>query len=104
MYVWREIFELYLDAAVFFSTKEYNAGRRTPESATEKLEWFQEQVTQRGLISSFKMPESHKALDKFVEINITLLLNLKFQEINRIAIKKILKSECGVLVLHFCIS
>jgi hypothetical protein len=93
MYAWRELFDLYLQAAVFFSTHEAHAGSRTPASAAKQLEWFQNEVTRKELVASFKLPASHRALDQFVKINIELLRNMRFQEINQLAIGKILKSE-----------
>ena len=95
MYAWRQLFDLYLQAAVFFSTQETNTGSRSPTSAAQQLEWFQNEVTKQGLVSTFNLPASHRALDKFVKINIALLRNMRFLEINQIAIDKILKSECA---------
>jgi len=66
------------------------------QSATDwhsRLCWFQAEVTKRKLLESFKKPASLLAVGRFVAINITLLRNLKFQEINQKAIGKILKSE-----------
>jgi E3 ubiquitin-protein ligase BAH len=101
MYAWRELFDLYLQAAVFFSTKEASSGSRSPASAARQLEWFQSEVNKRGLVAAFKLPASRQALDRFVKINISLLLNLKFQEINQVAIVKILKSEYAVPQLDY---
>ncbi|KIN00964.1 hypothetical protein OIDMADRAFT_162966 [Oidiodendron maius Zn] len=91
MYAWRQLFDLYLQAAVFFSTQETNTGSRSPTFAAQQLEWFQNEVTKRGLVGIFNLPASHRALDKFVKINIALLRNMRFLEINQIAIGKILK-------------
>jgi E3 ubiquitin-protein ligase BAH len=88
MYRWRELFDLYLQAGVFFSTHELDRGRRDSTAAAQ----------QRGLKNLFKLPASHQALDRFIRINITLLRNLKFQEINQKAISKILKS---MSLIHF---
>ena len=93
MYGWRQLFDLYLQAGVFFSTSEGTMGTRSTASAAQQLEWFQNEVTSRGLVSGFKLPASHRALDRFVKINIALLRNLRYQEINQVAIGKILKSE-----------
>jgi hypothetical protein len=92
MYRWRELFDLYLQAGVFFSAHELDRGRRDSIAAARQLQWFQSEVTKRGLKDLFKLPASHQALDRFIRINITLLRNLKFQEINQKAIFKILKS------------
>lgn len=91
---WRELFEIYLDASPFFSVRESDAGKRTSQKATEQLHWFQSEVSRRGISHAFKLPASHKSLERFVAINITLLQNLRFQEINQKAVSKILKSRC----------
>lgn len=88
---WRELFEIYLEAGVFFSTSENNPGYRTSTIAKRQLEWFQSEVTRRDLLSAFKLPASQEALSKFLQINVTLWQNLKYQEINQQAIGKILK-------------
>lgn len=93
LYRWRELFDLYLQAMVFFSTHELDHGSRDSASAAKQLQWFQGEVVRRQIISSFKLPASHQALERFVKINITLLRSLKFQEINQMAINKILKSK-----------
>jgi E3 ubiquitin-protein ligase BAH len=92
MYRWRELIDVYLQAGVFFSTHEIDHGSRSHAAAARQLQWFQSEVTRRGLIDLFKLPASRPAFDRFIAINVTLLKNLKFQEINKIAITKILKS------------
>ncbi|KAH8661353.1 RING-14 protein [Tricladium varicosporioides] len=91
MYRWRELFEIYLEAMVFFSTHELDHGKRDSATATKQLQWFQSEVMRRGIIDKFKLPASHKAVERFVKINVTLLRNVKFQEINQTAVTKILK-------------
>ncbi|KFZ13201.1 hypothetical protein V501_03812 [Pseudogymnoascus sp. VKM F-4519 (FW-2642)] len=88
---WRTIFDLYLQAGVFFSTNEFDRGSRDSNVALKQLRWFQEQVTKLNLPKSFKLANSRDALDRFTRINVTLLRNLKFQEINQLAVTKILK-------------
>ncbi|KAK1673034.1 SPX domain-containing protein [Colletotrichum godetiae] len=88
---WRAIFELYLDAQVFFSTNEQDHGSRTSQTAAKQLQWFQEEITKRNLVKSFKIAESREALVRFLSLNAVLLKNLQFQEINQVAIYKILK-------------
>ncbi|KAG9247488.1 SPX domain-containing protein [Calycina marina] len=91
MYKWRELFEIYLDAGVFFSRREESRGPRTSAEAKKQLEWFQGEVKRRGLATNFQLPGSKKALDRFLKINVTLWQNLKYQEINQQAVGKILK-------------
>ncbi|KAK1844085.1 ring-14 protein [Colletotrichum chrysophilum] len=88
---WRAIFELYLDAQVFFSTNEQDHGARDSQTAAKQLQWFQAEITKRNLAKAFKIPESREALVRFMSLNAVLLKNLQFQEINQIAIYKILK-------------
>lgn len=93
---WREVFNLYLQARVFFSTSELDHGSRTSSVALRQLQWFQRQVTGLDIPQSFKLARSREALHRFTRINMTLLRNLKFQEINQLAITKILKSEDSI--------
>ncbi|KAF6813141.1 RING-14 protein [Colletotrichum plurivorum] len=88
---WRAIFELYLDAQVFFSTNEQDHGSRSSQTASRQFQWFKEEITKRNLAKSFKIAESREALIRFLRLNDVLLKNLHFQEINQVAIYKILK-------------
>ncbi|KAG4423402.1 hypothetical protein IFR04_003506 [Cadophora malorum] len=88
---WRELFDLYLQAGIFFSTNEFDHGSRTSAMAAQKLQWFQSEVVKRDIMGLFKLKASHAALQQFIKINLAILQNLKFQEINQRAITKILK-------------
>lgn len=89
---WRELFELYLDAQVFFSTRERDHGKaRSSAEASRQLNWFQEQVQKRGLLQSFQLPTSLVAYQRFLLLNKRLYLNLRFRELNQTAQVKILK-------------
>ncbi|PBP19686.1 hypothetical protein BUE80_DR009485 [Diplocarpon rosae] len=90
-YRWRELFAIYVQSNVFFSTNEFDHGSRDSTAAAKKLQWFQDEVVRKKIASKFKLPASHKSLIEFIKINIDLLQNLKFQEINQQAIIKILK-------------
>lgn len=93
---WRNIFELYLDAEVFFATHENDHGSRSSQVALKKLKWFQDQVESRELATQFKLPESRAAFTRFMSLNASLLKNLQFQELNKLAVTKILKSELNI--------
>lgn len=88
---WRYIFELYLDAEVFFATHEQDHGARSSQVALKQLQWFQKEVEKRGLAKEFKLPESRDAFTRFINLNALLLKNLQFQELNKLAVTKILK-------------
>ncbi|KAK7428653.1 hypothetical protein QQZ08_004747 [Neonectria magnoliae] len=88
---WRNIFELYLDAEVFFATHELDHGARSSQVALKQLTWFQGQVEKQGLAKQFRLAESRAAFTRFLSLNASLLKNLQFQELNKLAISKILK-------------
>ncbi|KAI9147892.1 putative RING finger protein [Paramyrothecium foliicola] len=88
---WRHIFELYLDAQVFFATNEQDHGLRSSQTALKQLQWFQNEVEKRQLAKGFKLRESRVAFTRFLNLNASLLTNLQFQELNRLAVYKILK-------------
>ncbi|KAL7932373.1 SPX domain-containing protein [Trichoderma chlorosporum] len=88
---WRHIFELYLDAEIFFATHEQEHGARSSQKALQQLQWFQNQIQKQQLVTSFKLPESRSAFSNFLDLNLTLLKHLQFQELNMLAIAKILK-------------
>ena len=92
---WRAIFGLYLDASVFFSTREEDHGYRNNGLAAKNLTWFRSEMERLNLSRGFRLPESRVALNRFLQLNVDLLRNLHFQEINKIAVTKLLKSMSG---------
>ncbi|KAM4058001.1 SPX domain-containing protein [Hirsutella rhossiliensis] len=88
---WRCIFELYLDAEVFFATHERDHGARSSQKALKQLQWFQGEVDKRYLAKDFKLRESRVAFARFLNLNLDLLKNIQFQELNKLAVFKILK-------------
>ena len=93
---WRRIFELYLDSRIFFATNEQDHGVHTGAQAQEAFRLFLEKAQKADLLSNFKRKESVVALQQFLDINAQLLQCLKFQEINQIAMTKILKSKKSI--------
>jgi E3 ubiquitin-protein ligase BAH len=93
MYQWRQLFEMYLDAQIFFSTHERDHGSRGSAAAKEKLVQFQKHIREKGLDKAFKVKASHEALQTFYLINERLFKILRYQELNQQAIMKILKSK-----------
>ncbi|PHH58590.1 hypothetical protein CDD81_5146 [Ophiocordyceps australis] len=88
---WRRIFELYINAQIFFATNERDHGVRSSVKALEQLRWFQNEVDKRELATSFNLGKSKLAFSKFLVLNANLLKNLQFQELNKLAVSKILK-------------
>ena len=93
MYAWREVLSLYTDSKIFFSTNERDDFRRDSSTAQKQLQYFSSKVRELKIARSFNRKESHAVLENFLYINLALLRNLKFQELNSTAMTKILKSE-----------
>ena len=91
LYAWREIFSVYTDSKIFFSTNERDRFHRNSATAQKQLQAFSSKVHEIGVLKTLKK-ESRVALDRFLHINLTLLRNIKFQELNDTAMTKILKS------------
>jgi hypothetical protein len=90
---WQQVFELYRNSRVFFSTNEQDHGTHSAKMAQAQFMHFLEMAQKQSFLTKFKTEDSYVALRQFVQINIELLQNLKFQDINQIAIGKILKSR-----------
>ena len=85
--VWRKVFEKYLDSRIFFAINEQDHGTHGFAVAQKNFMEFLKVAHQ----AHFKKKESLVALQKFVEINAEILQNLRFQELNQMAITKIIK-------------
>ena len=93
IYAWREVFSLYIDCNVFFSTAEQDSCDRSSSLAQGKFQDFSMKLQELGFPRRLKKGQSRAALELFLRINFTLLQNLKFQELNVTAMTKILKSK-----------
>ncbi|KAG5357446.1 Transcriptional regulator of form adherence 3 [Yarrowia sp. C11] len=91
MYRWREIFQLYIEAGIFFSDHEAMAGPTNSVQAKERLQWFWDQLQKQSLVTGFKNKRSRKAFVDFWNLNSELVKNHVYQELNQTAITKILK-------------
>ncbi|KAF8477527.1 SPX domain-containing protein [Kalaharituber pfeilii] len=92
LYSWREIFRIYLESGIFISQLE-REGRiqRTVEMAEEKLKWFQAELKRVGVTKHFKNKHSLELFKNFMDLNMSILRLLRFQSINKTAMRKILK-------------
>ncbi|SCZ97246.1 BZ3500_MvSof-1268-A1-R1_Chr4-2g07085 [Microbotryum saponariae] len=93
LYIWREIFSLWVEAQIFESARERDRGERSVEAVQEKLSWFVDQVAKRKLAKRMKHKESRHALERFIQLNVELLDMKKFQLANEEAARKILKKH-----------
>jgi hypothetical protein len=78
LYVWREIFQLYVETEVFESLNESDRGERSAEESERRLQLFAAQLAQRGLVAEgkFKQQQSRAALETFLQLNLGIL-NIK---------------------------
>jgi len=93
MYAWREIFRLYTESDIFFSTNEQSQATHNSVVAQAHMQAFLMKLGNLELPKQFKKVDSQRLLNDFIGINMTLLKNLKFQELNMTAMMKILKSS-----------
>ncbi|SCV69183.1 BQ2448_2203 [Microbotryum intermedium] len=93
LYIWREIFSLWVEAQIFESARERDRGERSVEAVQEKLSWFVDQVAKRKLAKRMKHKDSRHALERFIQLNVKLLDMKKFQLANEEAARKILKKH-----------
>ncbi|KAF2086319.1 hypothetical protein K490DRAFT_66871 [Saccharata proteae CBS 121410] len=91
MAAWRSIFEMYLESKIFFSTNELDRGRHDSAEAQALLQKFAEDVSRMTASTKFRKKESRLALEQFLQLNMDLLSSMRFQDINSLAMQKILK-------------
>ncbi|KAI9712357.1 MAG: hypothetical protein M1820_001570 [Bogoriella megaspora] len=89
--VWREIFQVYIESEIFFSTHENDKHTRNSHQIQESLQKFNNEIQKRNLESRLKRKDSKIALHQFLSLNVDLFKNQRFQEIESKAITKILK-------------
>lgn len=97
---WRKIFELYNDAEVFLSSHESDAGARDADHAQKQFSNFTQALARKKGETVRLGKEATVALDRFLRINVKLLRLIKFQEINRTALTKIMKKFDKRTALH----
>jgi hypothetical protein len=91
--VWRQIFQIYLESDIFFGTTEADHKSHDAEKAAKRFQEFSNKIAQNGFVDKLKKPENIQALNAFMHINQEILQGLRFGEINRTAMMKILKSK-----------
>lgn len=89
LYIWREIFSLWVEAQIFESDRERDRGERSVQDAEAKLGWYVDQVAKRGLAKKMRHKESRAALENFIKLNVELLDMKRFQMANEEAARKI---------------
>ena len=114
LYVWREIFALWMEMQIFESEREKDRGELSVDESEARLKRFAEELAKRGWSTqsieedkssqhlvkraagaSGPMKDLHsvRALEDFLKLNVALLDVKKFQRINVEAARKILKKH-----------
>ncbi len=92
LYTWREVFRLYIESDIFFKSQAYAKKPRDAEHARERLLLFDSRVRETGIIKKFHYKgRGMEAYTKFFQLNIDLIKALRYQNLNKLAITKILK-------------
>lgn len=91
LYFWREMFRLYLQSPIFYSHDEEARGALSFTQAKQRLEVYDEQLRETGLLEKMRTPQAQAAAQKFLDVNIDILRIMRFQEMNAKAMAKILK-------------
>ncbi|KAI8578981.1 hypothetical protein K450DRAFT_244419 [Umbelopsis ramanniana AG] len=86
MYIWREIFRLYIEWKVF-------QGAKSTSYSKDKMQGFVEEIEKMKLMKSMKSSTSRRALKSFLELNSSLLVFSQFYTTNQMAVTKILKKH-----------
>jgi E3 ubiquitin-protein ligase BAH len=91
LYFWREMFRLYLEKPVFYSETEARRGALTFNEAKSRLQAYDTQLRETGLLAKMKTPQAKIAAQQFLDLNLNILKIMHFQEMNARAMTKILK-------------
>ncbi|PSK36445.1 hypothetical protein C7M61_003916 [Candidozyma pseudohaemuli] len=93
LYLWRELFKIYLDSEIFFRYNETSLQQleRTSDMIKQNLEIFSANVAKTNLLEKMARKRSVNTFDRFVAVNERLFKILMFQSINTTALRKILK-------------
>ena len=91
LYFWREMFRLYMEKPIFYSETEARRGALTFKEAKGRLQAYDTQLRETGLLAKMKTPAAKKAAQDFLDVNLDILKIMHFQEMNSRAMAKILK-------------
>jgi hypothetical protein len=75
LYLWREFFQLYVEAEVFESVEERNRGERSIEEVETRLLRFMDRVRESDILHDRNL-NSRKDIEKFLQLT-TSILDLK---------------------------
>lgn len=100
LYLWREVFQYYIESEIFFSTVEKHAGEMDINTSKERFFQFLNKLQSSNVEFKFHNKESIVALNNFKNLNFKILKVSNFQSFNNLAVRKILKKFDKQTQLH----
>lgn len=91
LYVWREIFQYYIESEIFFSTIEKKAGSVDISQSKQRFLKFLQMIDDSKVLNKFHQKNSIVAFNEFKELNFQLMKISNYQTFNSLAVRKILK-------------
>ena len=91
LYFWREMFRLYMEKPIFYAETEVRRGALTFSEAKSRLQAYDTQLRDTGLLAKMKTSAAKQAARDFLDLNVDILKVMHFQEMNSRAMTKILK-------------
>lgn len=91
LYVWREVFQYYIECEIFFSTAEKKAGSVDIGQSKERYLKFLQMVEDSRVLHKFHQKESVLAFGEFKSLNFQIMKISNYQTFNSLAVTKILK-------------
>ncbi|KAL5121100.1 hypothetical protein ACEQ8H_000951 [Pleosporales sp. CAS-2024a] len=89
--LWRQVFQMYMEEAIFFGNTESDHKSHDSEKAMQRLAEFSNKVAHAGVVEKLQKKDHLRTLKTFMHINREILQGLRFGEINHSAMVKILK-------------
>ncbi|OCH85318.1 hypothetical protein OBBRIDRAFT_763082 [Obba rivulosa] len=94
LYVWREVFQLYVEAEIHESHAELTRGERALDDSEQRFQAFSQRIAERMRDGhAFKLKQSREAFRTFLRLNAFVLDLRKFQHATSEATRKILKKH-----------
>lgn len=91
LYIWREIFQYYIESEIFFSTIEKKAGSVDINLSKERFFKFLKLIENSKIVNKFHQKDSIIVFQEFKNLNFQIMKISNYQNFNTLAVTKILK-------------
>lgn len=90
--IWRQIFKIYIESEIFFSTVERMAGKiDNIDLSRDRLILFFKKINETKLLDKFHNKQSLNIYQNFKTLNFEIIKVSNYEKFNNLAVKKILK-------------